>query len=155
MSLHGKKGLGKKYKKWWHYDKILVHLKKFGPLYERLKRELLAWITLVMLSLLNIIWTIIIDIMYNDWSIIANINMHESMWRLCPNEIFWNLKLEKSFCVDQDGKKTLFNAYIIIIVGINVFGTSTIWIVQAKIQCPHYIKHFKISCLLDNVLQTC
>ncbi len=28
MSLHGKKGLSKKIKKRWHYDKILVHLKK-------------------------------------------------------------------------------------------------------------------------------
>ncbi len=32
MFLHGKKGLGKKDKKGWHCDKILVHLKKFTPL---------------------------------------------------------------------------------------------------------------------------
>ncbi len=31
MSLHGKKRLGKKYRKGWHHDKILVHLKKFTP----------------------------------------------------------------------------------------------------------------------------
>ncbi len=30
MSLHGQKGLNKKDKKGWHYDKILVHLKKIG-----------------------------------------------------------------------------------------------------------------------------
>jgi hypothetical protein len=29
--LHGKKGLGKKDEKCWCYDKILVHLKEFGP----------------------------------------------------------------------------------------------------------------------------
>jgi len=29
--LHGKKGLGKKDKKGWCCDKILVHLKKFRP----------------------------------------------------------------------------------------------------------------------------
>jgi hypothetical protein len=29
--LHGKKGLGKKDKKRWCCDKILVHLKEFGP----------------------------------------------------------------------------------------------------------------------------
>ncbi len=33
MSLHGKKGLGKKDRKRWRYDKILVHLKKFGPIW--------------------------------------------------------------------------------------------------------------------------
>ncbi len=33
MSLHGKKGLGKKDRKRWCYDKILVHLKKFVPFY--------------------------------------------------------------------------------------------------------------------------
>ncbi len=31
MSLHGKNGLGKKDKKGWCCDKILVHLKEFGP----------------------------------------------------------------------------------------------------------------------------
>jgi hypothetical protein len=31
VSLHGKKGLGKKDKKKCHCDKILVHLKEFGP----------------------------------------------------------------------------------------------------------------------------
>jgi hypothetical protein len=31
VSLHGKKGLNKEDKKRWHCDKILVHLKKFGP----------------------------------------------------------------------------------------------------------------------------
>ncbi len=31
MSLHDKNGLGKKDRKWWCYDEILVHLKKFGP----------------------------------------------------------------------------------------------------------------------------
>jgi hypothetical protein len=31
MSLHAKKGLGKKDKKGWHCDKILIHLKKFAP----------------------------------------------------------------------------------------------------------------------------
>jgi hypothetical protein len=31
VSLHGKKGLGKKDKKKWHCDKILVHLKEFAP----------------------------------------------------------------------------------------------------------------------------
>jgi hypothetical protein len=31
VSLHGKKELGKKDRKWWHGDKILVHLKEFGP----------------------------------------------------------------------------------------------------------------------------
>ncbi len=31
MSLHGKKGLGKKNRKGWHYNKILVHLKEFAP----------------------------------------------------------------------------------------------------------------------------
>jgi hypothetical protein len=31
VSLHSKKWLGKKDKKGWHYDKILVHLKKFAP----------------------------------------------------------------------------------------------------------------------------
>ncbi len=31
MSLHGKKGLGKKDRKWWHCDKIFVHIKKFAP----------------------------------------------------------------------------------------------------------------------------
>jgi hypothetical protein len=30
MFLHGKKGLGRKDKKWWYYDKILVHLKEFA-----------------------------------------------------------------------------------------------------------------------------
>jgi hypothetical protein len=30
--LHGERGLGKKDKKGWSCDKILVHLKKFGPL---------------------------------------------------------------------------------------------------------------------------
>jgi len=29
--LHDEKGLGKKYKKGWHYDKILVHFKEFKP----------------------------------------------------------------------------------------------------------------------------
>ncbi len=33
MSLHGKKRLGKKDRKGWHYDKILVHFKEFGPKY--------------------------------------------------------------------------------------------------------------------------
>jgi len=33
VSLHGKKWLGKKNKKKWHYEKILVHLKKFGPIH--------------------------------------------------------------------------------------------------------------------------
>jgi hypothetical protein len=32
VSLHGKKKLGEKDKKWWHCDKILVHLKEFGPI---------------------------------------------------------------------------------------------------------------------------
>jgi hypothetical protein len=32
MFLHGRKGLGKKDKKGWRYDKILVHLEKFTPL---------------------------------------------------------------------------------------------------------------------------
>jgi hypothetical protein len=32
VSLHGKKGLGKKDKKRWHCDKILVHHKEFGPI---------------------------------------------------------------------------------------------------------------------------
>ncbi len=32
MSLHGKKGLGKKDIKIWQCDKILVHLKKFEPM---------------------------------------------------------------------------------------------------------------------------
>jgi hypothetical protein len=32
MSLHDKKGLGKKDRNGWHCDKILVHLKKFGPI---------------------------------------------------------------------------------------------------------------------------
>ncbi len=31
MFLHGKKGLGKKDRKRWHYDKILVHLKNLHP----------------------------------------------------------------------------------------------------------------------------
>ncbi len=31
MSLQGKKRLGKKDRKGWHYDEILVHLKEFGP----------------------------------------------------------------------------------------------------------------------------
>ncbi len=31
MSLHGKKGLGKKNRKGWRCDKILVHLKEFAP----------------------------------------------------------------------------------------------------------------------------
>jgi hypothetical protein len=31
VSLHGKKGLSERDKKRWHYDKILIHLKKFGP----------------------------------------------------------------------------------------------------------------------------
>jgi len=31
VSLHGKKRLGKKDRKKWHYDKILVHLKKYAP----------------------------------------------------------------------------------------------------------------------------
>ncbi len=31
MFLHGKKGLGKKDRKGWHHEKILVHLKEFGP----------------------------------------------------------------------------------------------------------------------------
>jgi hypothetical protein len=31
VSLHGKNGLGKKDKKGWCCDKILVHLKEFGP----------------------------------------------------------------------------------------------------------------------------
>jgi hypothetical protein len=30
--LHGRKGLGKKDRKWWHCDKILVHLKEFEPI---------------------------------------------------------------------------------------------------------------------------
>ncbi len=30
MSLHSKNGLGKKIKKGWHCDKILVHLKELG-----------------------------------------------------------------------------------------------------------------------------
>jgi hypothetical protein len=30
VSLHGKKGLGKKDRKGWHCDKILVHFKKLG-----------------------------------------------------------------------------------------------------------------------------
>ncbi len=30
--IHGKKGLDKKDKKRWHYDKILVHLNKFAPI---------------------------------------------------------------------------------------------------------------------------
>jgi hypothetical protein len=36
MSLHGKKGLGKKNRKWWCCDKILVHLKEFAPKYNML-----------------------------------------------------------------------------------------------------------------------
>jgi hypothetical protein len=32
VSLHGKKRLGKKDKKGWHYDKILVHFSKIGTL---------------------------------------------------------------------------------------------------------------------------
>jgi hypothetical protein len=32
MSLHGKKELGKKERKGWHCDKILVHLKEFAPI---------------------------------------------------------------------------------------------------------------------------
>ncbi len=31
MSLHGKKGLGKKDRKGWCCDKILIHLKEFAP----------------------------------------------------------------------------------------------------------------------------
>ncbi len=31
MSLHDKKKLDKKGRKGWHCDKILVHLKEFGP----------------------------------------------------------------------------------------------------------------------------
>jgi hypothetical protein len=31
MSVHSKRVLGKKDKKRWHYDKILVHLKEFEP----------------------------------------------------------------------------------------------------------------------------
>jgi hypothetical protein len=31
VSLHDKKGIGKKDKKRWHCDKILVHLKKIAP----------------------------------------------------------------------------------------------------------------------------
>ncbi len=31
MSLHGKNRLGKKDRKRWRYDKILVHLKEFAP----------------------------------------------------------------------------------------------------------------------------
>jgi hypothetical protein len=31
MTLHGLKKLGKKSSIWWHYDKILVHLKEFEP----------------------------------------------------------------------------------------------------------------------------
>jgi len=37
VSLHGKKGLGKKYNKGWHCDNILVHLKEFAPFMESLK----------------------------------------------------------------------------------------------------------------------
>jgi hypothetical protein len=29
--LHGKKGIGKKDRKWWHCDNIFVHLKEFAP----------------------------------------------------------------------------------------------------------------------------
>jgi hypothetical protein len=37
-SLHAKKWLGKKEKKRWHYDKILVHLKEFSPPYCKASR---------------------------------------------------------------------------------------------------------------------
>jgi hypothetical protein len=43
VSLHGKKGLGKKDRKRWHYDKILVYLKKFGPNRTWSKKNILSY----------------------------------------------------------------------------------------------------------------
>jgi len=43
----------------------------------------------------------------------------------------WNLK--SIFVLIKIENKTLFNAYIIIIVGINVLEHQPLWIVQAKI----------------------
>jgi hypothetical protein len=43
----------------------------------------------------------------------------------------WNLK--SIFVLIKIENKTLFNAYLIIIVGINVLEHQPLWIVQAKI----------------------
>jgi hypothetical protein len=43
VSLHGKKGLGKKDRKGWHCDKILVHLKEFGPSMTWSKKGILSY----------------------------------------------------------------------------------------------------------------
>jgi hypothetical protein len=44
VSLHGKKGLGKKDRKWWRCDKKIVHLKEFGPSFKNVYKNRLKHI---------------------------------------------------------------------------------------------------------------
>ncbi len=73
MSLHGKKGLSKKDRKWWCYDKILIHFKKNSLVYNYIKTNI--WINCIFMVLFYCWGTnelyVIFKIIQNEWNYIC------------------------------------------------------------------------------------